>query len=176
MLPESYTSMVGWMGQPKGWPDGRPGSSNPVQFTTNRDWNLSVVIHKSLLPGVTVTNLSVIPFSFENHLVRPIIINDEPWFIASDIYSALKIANVSDALYKLNNDEKLHLGLTEVQKIDKMAREINIISESGMFTLVLRSRDAVKQGTLPRRFRKWVTGEVLPAIRKSGRYETLQYS
>lgn len=57
-----------------------------------------------------------------------------------------------------------------------MAREINIISESGIFTLVFRSHDAVKQGTLLHRFRKWVTGEILPAIRKSGRYETLQYS
>ncbi|MEN3257810.1 BRO family protein [Sodalis endosymbiont of Spalangia cameroni] len=117
-----------------------------------------------------MTNLSVMPFSFESNQVRTIIIRGEPWFIASDVCAALNISNVSDALYKLDDDEKLYLGLTEAQKIDKMAREINIISESGMFTLVLRCRDAVKQGTLPHRFRKWVTNEVLPSIRKTGSY------
>lgn len=46
-----------------------------------------------------------------------------------------------------------------------------ILSESGLYTLVLRCRDAVKQGTVPYRFRKWVTNEVLPQIRKTGKYE-----
>ncbi|WP_074013353.1 Bro-N domain-containing protein [Candidatus Sodalis sp. SoCistrobi] len=67
-----------------------------------------------------MTALAVTPFSFENHEVRTVVINGEPWFIASDVCSALKISNVSDALYKLDDDEKLYLGLTEAQKIDKM--------------------------------------------------------
>lgn len=121
-----------------------------------------------------MTKSVITPFSFENHQIRTVIINSEPWFVASDVCSALKISNVSDALYKLDDDEKLSLGLTEAQKIDKMAREMNIISESGMYTLVLRCRDAVKQGTLPHRFRKWVTNEVLPSIRKTGKYEQPQ--
>lgn len=45
-----------------------------------------------------------------------------------------------------------------------------IVSESGMYTLVLRCRDAIKPGTVPHKFRKWVTAEVLPAIRKTGEY------
>ncbi|WP_410482481.1 BRO-N domain-containing protein [Ralstonia flatus] len=45
-----------------------------------------------------------------------------------------------------------------------------VISESGMYTLVLRCRDAVKPGTVPQRFRKWVTSIVLPAIRKTGQF------
>ncbi|PAV02473.1 hypothetical protein CBG25_10675 [Arsenophonus sp. ENCA] len=122
-----------------------------------------------------MTALIVTPFSFENHQIRTVTINGNPWFIASDVCLALKISNVSDALYKLDDDERLYLGLTEAQKIDKMAREINIISESGMYTLVLRCRDAVKQGTLPHRFRKWVTNEVLPSIRKTGKYEHPKY-
>ena len=48
---------------------------------------------------------------------------------------------------------------------------MNIINESGMYTLILRCRDAVKKGSVPHRFRKWVTAEVLPAIRKTGKYE-----
>ena len=50
-------------------------------------------------------------------------------------------------------------------------QEVNIISESGMYTLILRCRDAVKKGSIPHRFRKWVTSEVLPAIRKTGKYQ-----
>lgn len=45
------------------------------------------------------------------------------------------------------------------------------ISESGLFTLILRCRDAVKPGTLPHRFRRWVTSEVLPTVRRTGRFE-----
>ncbi|CAK8737401.1 hypothetical protein SODG_001124 [Sodalis praecaptivus] len=51
----SFISMVGWIGLPKGRPDDNPGSSNPVQFTTNRDWNLLVVIKFRLSPEVIMT-------------------------------------------------------------------------------------------------------------------------
>ncbi|OKL75433.1 hypothetical protein AF45_005425 [Klebsiella pneumoniae MGH 59] len=51
---------------------------------------------------------------------------------------------------------------------------MSIISESGLYTLILRCRDAVKQGTTAWRFRKWVTNEVLPAIRKSGEYSYVE--
>lgn len=113
--------------------------------------------------------LSVFSFQ-ENHPVRVVLIKGEPWFVALDICAALNIANPSDALRKLDHDEKLTLGLTEAQKLDRMAREVNVVSESGLYTLILRCRDAVKQGTTAWRFRKWVTNEVLPAIRKNGEY------
>nr|DAE66619.1 MAG TPA: hypothetical protein [Caudoviricetes sp.] len=113
--------------------------------------------------------LSVFSFQ-ENHPVRVVLIKGEPWFVALDICAALNIANPSDALRKLDHDEKLTLGLTEAQKLDRMAREVNVVSESGLYTLILRCRDAVKQGTTAWRFRKWVTNEVLPAIRKTGGY------
>ena len=48
--------------------------------------------------------------------------------------------------------------------------QVNIVSESGMYTLILRCREAVKKGSIPHRFRKWVTAEVLPQIRKTGSY------
>ncbi|MCW4597617.1 hypothetical protein MB831_09045, partial [Pasteurella multocida subsp. multocida] len=50
-------------------------------------------------------------------------------------------------------------------------QEMKIVSESGMYTLILRCRDAVKKGSVLHRFRKWVTAEVLPQIRKTGKYE-----
>lgn len=117
--------------------------------------------------------LSVFSFQ-ENHPVRVVLVEGEPWFVALDICAALTIANPSDALRKLDHDEKLTLGLTEAQKIDRMAREVNVVSESGLYTLILRCRDAVKRGTTAWRFRKWVTNEVLPAIRKTGGYDYVE--
>ena len=110
-------------------------------------------------------------FNFESNSIRTLAINDEPWFVAKDVCDTLKISNVSDALLKLDDDEKATIGLTDSQA-GKGAQSISIISESGMYTLILRCRDAVKKGSVSHRFRKWVTAEVLPAIRKTGKYES----
>ena len=110
-------------------------------------------------------------FNFESNFIRTLVIDNEPWFIAKDVCDTLKISNVSDALLKLDDDEKATIGLTDSQA-GKGAQSISIISESGMYTLILRCRDAVKKGSVPHRFRKWVTAEVLPTIRKTGKYES----
>lgn len=110
-------------------------------------------------------------FNFESNSIRTLAINNEPWFIAKDVCDTLKISNVSDALLKLDDDEKATIGLTDSQA-GNGAQSISIINESGMYTLILRCRDAVKKGSIPHRFRKWVTAEVLPAIRKTGKYES----
>ena len=110
-------------------------------------------------------------FKFESKSIRTLAINNEPWFVAKDVCDTLKISNVSDALLKLDNDEKATIGLTDSQA-GNGAQSISIISESGMYTLILRCRDAVKKGSIPHRFRKWVTSEVLPTIRKTGKYES----
>ncbi|MBK5145414.1 hypothetical protein I2494_17135 [Budviciaceae bacterium BWR-B9] len=108
-------------------------------------------------------NLPVTPFKFENHKVRTTIINNAPWFIAEDVCAALNLKNPTMSLKALDDDERSKFNLGR-------QGEVNIINESGLFTLVLRCRDAVKYGTLPHRFRKWVTGEVLPSIRQTGSY------
>ena len=110
-------------------------------------------------------------FNFESNSIRTLVINNEPWFVAKDVCDTLKISNVSDALLKLDDDEKATIGLTDSQA-GNGAQSISIISESGMYTLILRCRDAVKKGSIPHRFRKWVTSEVLPTIRKTGKYES----
>lgn len=110
-------------------------------------------------------------FNFESNSIRTLAIDNEPWFVAVDVCNALSIANSRDALLKLDEDEKTTVGLTDSQA-GNGAQSISIISESGMYTLILRCRDAVKKGSIPHRFRKWVTAEVLPAIRKTGRYES----
>lgn len=104
-------------------------------------------------------------FKFENYEIRSIMRDGEAWFFAADVCKVLSLDNT--AIRKLDDDEK---GLHSTQTPGGI-QEISIISESGLYTLILRCRDAVKQGTLPWRFRKWVTNEVLPTIRKTGRYQ-----
>ena len=117
----------------------------------------------------TQSQLSI--FKFESKSIRTLAINNEPWFVAKDVCDTLKISNVSDALLKLDDDEKATIGLTDSQA-GNGAQSLSLVSESGMYTLILRCRDAVKKGSVPHRFRKWVTAEVLPAIRKTGKYES----
>lgn len=107
-------------------------------------------------------------FNFESNTpIRTVIIDGNPWFIAIDVCKAVGISNNRDALLKLDDDEKNTVGLTDGNRGNPNTL---IISESGLYTLILRCRDAVTPGTIPYRFRKWVTSEVLPQIRKTGKY------
>tara|TARA_R110002020_G_scaffold474099_3_gene704537 strand:+ start:7980 stop:8789 length:810 start_codon:yes stop_codon:yes gene_type:complete len=89
--------------------------------------------------------------------------NGEPWFVLSEVCMKLGIANASDAATRLDDDEKDTIGIT-----DTIGRRRNtqIINESGLYSLILTSRK-----TEAKRFKKWITSEVLPAIRKTGSYE-----
>lgn len=104
---------------------------------------------------------AIVNFSFEGLGVRIVERNGDPWFVAADVCRALNIQNPTKAVSVLDADERANL------KIGPSASDANVISESGLYTLVLRCRDAVKPGTVPHRFRKWVTSEVLPAIRRN---------
>lgn len=109
-------------------------------------------------------------FSFDSTIeIRTFTINGEPWFVALDVCNALGISNNRDALLKLDDDEKDTVGLTDIQH-GMGPQSLSVISEPGLYTMILRCRDATKKGSIPYRFRKWVTGEVLPQIRKTGRY------
>lgn len=109
-------------------------------------------------------------FSFDSTIeIRTFTINGEPWFVALDVCNALGISNNRDALLKLDDDEKDTVGLTDSQH-GMGPQSLSVISEPGLYTMILRCRDATKKGSIPYRFRKWVTGEVLPQIRQTGRY------
>ena len=107
---------------------------------------------------------AIIPFQFEAHAVR-VQVDDAglPWFNASDVCDALEMGNPSQAI-------KSHVDADDLQKlevIDNLGRtqRANHVNESGLYALILGStKDAAK------RFKRWVTGEVLPAIRKTGAY------
>ncbi|OOF39881.1 hypothetical protein BKK49_07080 [Rodentibacter rarus] len=107
-------------------------------------------------------------FNFEQNSIRTLAINNEPWFVAADVCQALGLTQTTNALRNLDEDE---VALTSIKGISKGNDQVNLVSESGMYTLILRCRDAVKKGSIPHRFRKWVTAEVLPQIRKTGKYQ-----
>lgn len=88
-------------------------------------------------------------------------IDGEPWFIAVDVCALLDIKNVSDAVSSLDDDEKL------VSVIPRAGqnRATNLINESGLYNLIFRSKKASAKS-----FRKWVTKEVIPSIRKTGSF------
>nr|DAO01824.1 MAG TPA: repressor domain protein [Bacteriophage sp.] len=111
-------------------------------------------------------------FNFENQSIRALLINNEPWFVAKDLCDTLGITNPSKAILNLDDDEKM-ISTDSNLKLGSAgngAQSLALVSESGMYTLILRCRDAVKKGSVPHRFRKWVTSEVLPQIRKTGSY------
>ncbi len=106
---------------------------------------------------------NVIPFDFRGHSVRAVTIDGEPWFVAADVCKILGQSNTTKALYSLDDDERSNF---------KLGRQgmVNIINESGLYTLTLRCDGAVKKGSTAHTFRRWVASEVLPSIRKTGSY------
>ena len=88
------------------------------------------------------------------------------WFVAADVCRVLELSNPSEALKGLEEDERMTLSNTEGHSgLRGGAQSFNVISESGLYALIFKSRKPEAKA-----FRKWVTGEVLPAIRKSGVY------
>lgn len=103
---------------------------------------------------------------FNTNAIRIVMKDDDPWFVASDVCAVLGLNNITMALKNLDDDEAA-LNIIEVRSENGVVqkREVNTINESGLYTLILRSRKPVAK-----KFRKWVTSEVLPSIRKTGQY------
>lgn len=102
-------------------------------------------------------------FSFESHAVRTINRDGEIWFILNDVTEALAFTRGRNAARMLDDDER---GAHIVSTLGG-EQELTIINESGLYSLILRSRKPEAK-----RFKKWITSEVLPAIRKTGSYST----
>lgn len=102
-------------------------------------------------------------FEYEHHEKFSVIDRDgEPWFVLNEVCAKLDIANPSDAASRLDDDEKDVLGITDT--IGRVQKRV-IINESGLYSVILTSRKPEAK-----RFKKWVTSEVLPSIRKTGGY------
>lgn len=110
-----------------------------------------------------MTTQALTNFTFEDCSIRVFGDFIKPLFVAADVCKALSIQNVTQALQSLAPFERSMLNIGR-------QGNTNVVTESGLYTLILRCRDAVKEGTFAYRFRVWVTNEVLPAIRKQGFY------
>lgn len=112
-------------------------------------------------------------YIFDRYPVRVFMIDGSPWFAAVDVCNALGLADASTAIRKLDEDERMQIIDSNTQYSvpgTQINNLLNVVSESGMNALVLRCRDAMTKGTPAHKFRKWVTSEVLPTIRKTGGY------
>ena len=103
-------------------------------------------------------------YHFDNIPVRTLTINDEPWFVGKDVAKILGYANHRDALSKRVDDEDKMDG---VAICDSIGREQTptLINESGLYSLILSSKLPTAKA-----FRRWITSEVIPSIRKNGGY------
>lgn len=100
-------------------------------------------------------------FKYQERQVRTVVIDDEPWFVATDVCQVLDITNPTVAVERLDPDEvtKFNLG--------GLSGESNIINEAGLYSLILGSRKPEAKS-----FKRWITHDVLPCIRKHGAYMT----
>lgn len=112
-----------------------------------------------------MSNLTVFQFQ-QNQVVRTIFDKDgEPWFVAADVLDALGLDR--KALERLDDDEK---GVSSIHTLGG-AQDMTVVNESGLYNLILGSRKPQAKA-----FKRWVTHEVLPAIRKTGSYTVGQES
>ncbi|MGV4106208.1 BRO-N domain-containing protein [Citrobacter freundii] len=107
-------------------------------------------------------------FSFESVCnIRMFMIDGEPWFVTKDVCDALNI-DVTQAR-KLDKRGWNKKGLYSIQTPGGK-QDLSVVSESGLYIIMLRCKEAMTEGTRAFRFLEWVTGEVLPQIRQTGRY------
>jgi prophage antirepressor-like protein len=102
-----------------------------------------------------------VDFEFDSTLVRTIAKEGEAWFVAKDVCDILEIGDPSKSVSRIDDDER---GTTTV-RTPGGPQEVLTVNESGLYSLIFSSRKPEAK-----RFRKWVTSEVLPAIRQTGRY------
>ena len=118
-------------------------------------------------------DLAVFCYDAENEAeVRTTTINGDAWFCAKDVCSILGLTNTAMSIQRLDDDEKIQLeiaskgGVTEAKTI-LPAYKLSFISESGLYHLIFSSIKEEAQ-----KFRRWICKEVIPKIRKTGKYET----
>ena len=126
----------------------------------------------------TISN-SIQLFADKGFKLRVIMRLGNPWFVAPDACGCLALSNVSEALADLDDDDKLKLTKDELDtlisnegikcSVDSRVQSLNLVSESGLYDLIMQSRKPEAKA-----FKRWVTHEVLPSIRKTGSYSVAQ--
>lgn len=109
----------------------------------------------------------LVPFAYGDQPVRTLTIDGEPWFVAADVVRILGYSEAAAMTRTLDDDEK---GLRTVQTLGG-EQSVSIVSEPGLYSAIIRSR-------IPeaKTFRRWITHEVIPTIRKTGGYGIARHS
>jgi len=113
---------------------------------------------------VTTTDVQMYEFPDDGAQIRVTVVDDEPWFYAADVCRVLGVKDVSMALSRLDEADTSSTGVRSGGQM----RRIKVVNESGLYDLILSSRKPEA-----RKFRRWVTSDVLPTIRKTGGYGTV---
>lgn len=105
-------------------------------------------------------------FKYAGRQVRTVIINGEPWFVGKDVTDVLGIVNQRDAFSRLDDDERITVALPDGNRGNPNR---TVVNEAGLYSLILRSdkREALV-------FKRWVTHEVLPQIRRTGQFRPVE--
>lgn len=104
---------------------------------------------------------NIIPFNYENHPMRVFAKDGENWWVASDVCDILELSNPRSSMALLDNDEK------GVHTVDTLGgkQSVACVNEPGLYTLILKSRRPEAKA-----FKRWITHDVIPSIRKTGVY------
>ncbi|GMA64730.1 BRO family protein [Alicyclobacillus fastidiosus] len=102
-------------------------------------------------------------FEYDMQPVRTVVIDGNAWFVARDVCAALELGDVSKAVARLDEDEK---GTSSIRTPGGI-QDVLVVNEPGLYSLVLGSRKPEA-----RTFKRWITHEVIPSIRKTGKYDT----
>ena len=139
--------------------------SSPIDKTLNSGkWRTAFLCHnvQKIIDMLNKEEAKVFTFNENNKPIRVELVDGEPWFVAKDVCDALTLENSRKATASLDDDEK---GVSPIVT-PSGTQQMTIVNESGLYNLIFQSRKPEAK-----KFRKWVTGEVLPSIRKTGRYE-----
>jgi len=151
--------------EPDRTPEDRAGSAGePHHFRktqSNQHHCGSPECDQAATPGTAME------FSFKGCAVRSVLHAGEPWFVAGDVCTILALANSSRKVANLDENEK---GVTNAYTLGG-EQKVAIVSESGLYQLIFSSRKPQAKA-----FRRWVTGTVLPSIRKTGAYQTKDHA
>ncbi|MGW4128019.1 BRO family protein [Amycolatopsis japonica] len=103
----------------------------------------------------------LIPFESGSYQIRVILRDGEPWFVAADVCKVLDVRDTHDLTRNLDDDEKG----TDSIRTPGGPQDVTVISEAGLYSAILRSRKPAAKD-----FKRWITHEVIPSIRKTGGY------
>lgn len=135
-----------------------------TNFINHTRYNLKIAFVEIAVLETRNETMNLTTFNFNSMTVRTVTDSaGNPWFVAADVCKVLEIRNVSQAMTRLDDDEKTLI--TNDGQDFQAAPTMTIINESGLYSLILTSRKPEAKA-----FKKWVTSEVLPSIRKTGTY------